>query len=86
MASIEQVYWSVSGVNKLDALTRILEVEDFDGVILFVRTKTLTVEIADKLEARGYSAAAINGDMSQQLRERTISQLKDGKIDIFGGH
>lgn len=83
VASIEQVYWSVSGVNKLDALTRILEVEDFDGVILFVRTKTLTVEIADKLEARGYSAAAINGDMSQQLRERTISQLKDGKIDIL---
>lgn len=83
VASIEQVYWSVSGVNKLDALTRILEVEDFDGVILFVRTKTLTVELADKLDARGHSAAAINGDMSQQLRERTISQLKDGKIDIL---
>ncbi|MFK7733115.1 MAG: DEAD/DEAH box helicase [Pseudomonadales bacterium] len=83
VASIEQVYWSVSGVNKLDALTRILEVEDFDGVILFVRTKTLTVEVADKLEARGYSAAAINGDMSQQLRERTISHLKDGKVDIL---
>lgn len=81
--SIEQMYWPVKGTNKLDALTRILEVEDFDGVILFVRTKTSTVEVADKLEARGHSAAAINGDMSQQLRERTIKQLKDGKVDIL---
>ena len=83
VSTTEQVYWSVSGVNKLDALTRILDVEEFDGVILFVRTKTMTVEIADKLEARGYSASAINGDMSQQLRERTIAQLKSSNIDIL---
>jgi ATP-dependent RNA helicase DeaD len=81
--SIEQHYWTVSGVNKLDALTRMLEVEDFDGIIMFVRTKTLTVELADKLEARGYSAGAINGDMTQTLRERTIAQLKSSKIDIL---
>lgn len=80
---ITQRYWKAVGTHKLDALTRILEVEDFDGVIIFVRTKTLTVELADKLEARGYSASAINGDMSQQLRERTISQLKSGKTDIL---
>ena len=80
---IKQRYWKAVGTNKLDALTRILDVEDFDGVIMFVRTKTLTVELADKLEARGHSAAAINGDMSQQLRERTIEQLKAGKIDIL---
>jgi ATP-dependent RNA helicase DeaD len=80
---ITQRYWKAVGTHKLDALTRILEVEDFDGVIIFVRTKTLTVELADKLEARGYSAAAINGDMSQQLRERTIVQLKNGKVDIL---
>lgn len=83
IAAIEQVYWTVSGVNKLDALTRILEVEDFDGIILFVRTKTQTVELAEKLEARGYAASAINGDMTQALRERTITQLKEGKVDIL---
>lgn len=80
--NIEQVYWMVSGINKLDALTRILEVEPFDGMIIFVRTKTATVELAEKLEARGYSASALNGDMNQQLRERTIERLKSGKLDI----
>lgn len=81
--NIEQVYWMVSGTNKLDALTRILEVEPFEGMIIFVRTKTATVELAEKLEARGYSAAPINGDMNQQLRERTIDRLKTGKLDIL---
>ena len=80
--NIEQVYWMVSGTNKLDALTRILEVEPFDGIIIFVRTKTATVELAEKLEARGYSASALNGDMNQQLRERTVDRLKSGKLDI----
>jgi ATP-dependent RNA helicase DeaD len=83
MAKIEQCYWTVSGVNKLDALTRMLEVEEFDGIIMFVRTKTQTVELADKLEARGYAASAINGDMTQKLREQTIEQLKAGKTDIL---
>ncbi len=81
--NIRQRYWLVSGVHKLDALTRILEVETFDGMIIFVRTKTATVELAEKLEARGYSAAAINGDMSQALRERAINNLKNGKLDIL---
>jgi ATP-dependent RNA helicase DeaD len=80
--NIEQVYWMVSGTNKLDALTRILEVEPFEGMIIFVRTKTATVELAEKLEARGHSAAPLNGDMNQQLRERTIDRLKSGKLDI----
>lgn len=82
VARIEQWAWQVSGTNKLDALTRILEVEDFDGVIMFVRTKNQTVELAEKLEARGYRTGAINGDMTQQLRERTIEQLKNARIDI----
>jgi ATP-dependent RNA helicase DeaD len=81
--NIRQRYWVVSGVHKLDALTRILEVETFDGMIIFVRTKTATVELAEKLEARGFSAAAINGDMSQALRERAIANLKSGKLDIL---
>ncbi len=81
--NIRQRFWLVSGIHKLDALTRILEVETFDGMIIFVRTKTSTVELAEKLEARGYSAAAINGDMSQALRERSINHLKQGKLDIL---
>ncbi|MEQ1558835.1 MAG: DEAD/DEAH box helicase [Methyloglobulus sp.] len=81
--NIRQRFWLVSGTHKLDALTRILEVETFDGMIIFVRTKTATVELAEKLEARGYSAAAINGDMSQALRERSINHLKSGKLDIL---
>jgi ATP-dependent RNA helicase DeaD len=81
--NIRQRYWMVSGTHKLDALTRILEAEEFDGMIIFVRTKTATAELAEKLEARGHSTAAINGDMSQQLRERSINNLKNGKLDIL---
>jgi ATP-dependent RNA helicase DeaD len=81
--NIRQRYWLVSGMHKLDALTRILEAEDFDGMIIFSRTKIGTEELAGKLQARGFSAAAINGDIVQQQRERTIQQLKDGKIDIL---
>ncbi|MBS1160001.1 MAG: ATP-dependent helicase CsdA [Proteobacteria bacterium] len=81
--AIRQVYWQVSGMHKLDALTRILEVEkDFDAAIIFVRTKNATVELADKLAARGYAAAALNGDLNQQMRERVIDQLKSGALDI----
>ncbi len=81
-ANIEQFYWLVQGTNKLDALTRMLEVEEFDGMIIFVRTKNSTQELADKLNARGFSAAALNGDMNQQLRTRTVEQLKNGQLDI----
>jgi len=81
--TISQRYWLVSGVNKLDALTRILEVESFDALLIFVRTKTATVDLAEKLSARGFSAEAINGDIVQNQRERTIQQLKKGKIDIL---
>ena len=82
VATINQRYWQVSGIHKLDALTRMLEVEDFEGIIIFVRTKNVTVELAEKLEARGYSAAALNGDMNQQLREKTVDRLKRGSLDI----
>src|SRR6476620_4170542 len=81
--NIRQRYWLVSGMQKLDALTRILEAETFDGMIIFSRTKLGTEELAGKLSARGFSAAAINGDINQQQRERTIQMLKDGKIDIL---
>ncbi|WP_163831946.1 DEAD/DEAH box helicase [Spartinivicinus ruber] len=80
--TISQRYWSVRGVNKLDALTRILEVEKFDAMIIFVRTKTATIELAEKLEARGYSCAALNGDMPQKQREMTVSRLKKQQLDI----
>ena len=81
--NITQRYWLVSGMHKLDALTRILEAEPFDGMIIFARTKLGTEELATKLQARGFAATAINGDMAQQQRERTIEQLKNGKIDIL---
>jgi ATP-dependent RNA helicase DeaD len=80
---IRQRYWQVSGLHKLDALTRILETEHFDGMMVFVRTKTATVELAEKLEARGYSAKALNGDIAQNLREKIVEQLKLGKVDIL---
>lgn len=81
--NIQQFFWTVNNLHKLDALTRILETEETDGIILFVRTKNQTVELADKLNARGYNAAAINGDMVQKSREHTIEQLKRGSIDIL---
>ena len=82
-ANIRQRYWMVSGVNKLDALTRILEAEPFDAMIIFARTKLATEELAQKLSARGLSAAAINGDLDQKQRERAIQNLKDGRLDVL---
>ena len=82
-ANIRQRYWFVTGMHKLDALTRILEAEPFDAMIVFARTKAATEELAEKLQARGVAAGAINGDIQQQQRERTIQQLKDGKLDVL---
>ncbi|MGP6173480.1 DEAD/DEAH box helicase [Corynebacterium sp. A21] len=81
--NIKQSYLNVAHRNKLDALTRILEVTKFEAMILFVRTKHETEEVAEKLRARGFSAAAINGDIAQAQRERTVDQLKDGRLDIL---
>ena len=81
--TIRQRFWPVSGMHKLDALTRILEAEHFDAMLVFVRTKTSTVELSEKLEARGYASVALNGDIPQAQRERTIQQLKNGKVDIL---
>ena len=81
--TIQQRYVLVNHRDKLDALTRILEVEDFDAMIMFVRTKSATEELAERLRARGFSAAPINGDIPQNLRERTIEALKDGRTDIL---
>jgi ATP-dependent RNA helicase DeaD len=79
---IKQQYVTVKAHQKMDALTRVLEVEQFDGMIIFVRTKSSTLNIAERLEARGFSTAALNGDLTQALRERTISKLKRGQIDV----
>lgn len=80
--TIRQRCWLVEGLHKLDALTRILEAEAFDGMIVFVRTKTATVELAEKLTARGYACDALNGDIPQNQRERTVERLKAGRLDI----
>ncbi len=82
-ANTTQRYLVVSYPQKIDALTRILEVENFEGMIIFVRTKNETETLAERLRARGYSAAAINGDVAQAQRERTVDQLKSGKLDIL---
>lgn len=82
-ANIRQRYMQVMHSHKLDAMTRVLEVEEYDGVIAFVRTKKETEEVAEKLRARGFQAAAINGDIPQNLRERTVQSLRDGRVDIL---
>jgi ATP-dependent RNA helicase DeaD len=81
--TIRQRYWLVSGTHKLDALTRILEVENFDALLVFARTKVRTTELAERLEARGYAAAALNGDMPQNQREQMVNRLKKGSLDIL---
>jgi ATP-dependent RNA helicase DeaD len=82
-ANIKQSFWMVSGLHKLDALTRIVEVADFDAMLVFVRTKQSTVDLAERLQARGFAAVALNGDIQQNMREKTVAQLKAGKIDIL---
>jgi len=82
-SNISQRYWIVRGTHKLDAITRILESEDSDGVIVFVRTKNATVELADKLAARGFRSEALNGDIPQANREKIIDRLRAGKLDIL---
>ncbi|WP_028653716.1 DEAD/DEAH box helicase [Nocardioides halotolerans] len=82
-ANIRQRYLLVSYPQKVDALTRILEVENFEGMIVFVRTKHETETLAEKLRARGFSATAINGDVAQPVRERTVQQLRSGDLDVL---
>jgi ATP-dependent RNA helicase DeaD len=79
---IRQRYWLVSGLHKLDALTRILEAERFEAMLIFVRTKLETTDLAERLEARGFNVAALHGDIPQQQRERTINRLKEGQLDL----
>ena len=84
VANTRQRYWMVGGgVSKLDALTRILEAEPFDGMLVFVRTRQETTELADRLEARGFGAAPLSGDIEQKVRERTVNRLKSGDLDII---
>jgi len=73
--TIRQRYWPVQGFHKLDALTRILEAEPFDAMLIFVRTKLATIDLSEKLEARGYASAPLNGDIQQKQRERTVDRL-----------
>ncbi len=83
VSTIKQLYWKGKTFLKLDVLTRILESDEFGAVIVFVRTKSMTIELAEKLEARGYATTALNGDIKQELREKTINRLKKGSLDII---
>jgi ATP-dependent RNA helicase DeaD len=82
--NIRQRYWIVGGMHaKLEALTRLLEAETFDAMLVFARTKQATLELAEKLGARGHAVEALNGDIPQNVRERTVARLKSGQIDIL---
>ncbi|MCK5919250.1 MAG: DEAD/DEAH box helicase [Cocleimonas sp.] len=83
VSTIKQLYWKGKTFHKLDVLTRILEADEFGAVIVFVRTKSMTVELSEKLEARGYATTPLNGDIKQDLREKTINRLKKGSLDII---
>lgn len=81
-AQISQKAWVVSGVSKLTALERICEVYDYDAMLVFVRTRNDTLEVAEHLERMGFKAAALNGDLNQQQRERIIDQMRNGQMDV----
>ncbi|MFT7224111.1 MAG: ATP-dependent RNA helicase DeaD [Cellvibrionaceae bacterium] len=83
VSTIHQRFLMISQGQKLEACARILEVEEYDGVIIFVRTKIATVELADKLSARGYRCQALNGDIQQSQREQIVDKLKKGKFDLL---
>jgi len=82
VTAIEQAHLMVHADQKVSAVLRLLEVEEFDALIAFVRTKQATLDLASALEAKGYKAAALNGDIAQNQRERVIDSLKDGRLDI----
>ncbi|WP_421149035.1 DEAD/DEAH box helicase, partial [Aeromonas dhakensis] len=81
--TIRQRYWQVTGLHKLDAMTRLLEVEPYEALLVFVRTKNAAEELAGKLAARGHACEALHGDIPQKLRERTVDKLRQGQLDIL---
>jgi len=81
--TIDQQYICVGREHKLEALSRFLEMDNVQAAIIFARTKTASVELADKLQARGFAAAALNGDMKQSHREKVLARMKKGHIDII---
>ncbi|MBA6415609.1 DEAD/DEAH box helicase [Colwellia sp. 6M3] len=82
-ANITQYAWKVSGINKMTALERIAETVEYDAMLIFVRTRNDTIDVAEKLERAGYASVALNGDMNQAQRERTVDQLKSGVSSIL---
>ena len=82
-STIRQRFWRVYGASKLDALTRILELEDHDAMLVFVNTKNMTLELADQLQTRGFACEALNGDIPQNNRERIVERLKRGRLDVL---
>jgi ATP-dependent RNA helicase DeaD len=80
---IRQRYWFVGGVHKNDALLRMAETEDFDAMMVFVRTKQATEEVAEYMSSNGFRCAPLNGDIPQAQRERAVDRLKKGQLDII---
>ncbi len=80
---IRQRYLMVNAPQKIEALERVLEAERSEGTIIFARTKAITLTVAESLEQHGYEVAVLNGDVPQNLRERTIERLRDGRVDVL---
>ncbi|MCR5536775.1 MAG: DEAD/DEAH box helicase [Succinivibrio sp.] len=81
--TVHQRYWVASGFHKLDAMARLLEVESYDAVLIFVRTKTDAEDVSNKLMARGFACAALHGDIPQRQREKIVERLKKGSLDLI---
>lgn len=81
--TVRQRYWLVSGLHKIDALTRLLDVEPYDALLIFTRTKTEAEELASKLTARGHACEALHGDIPQKIREKIVDKLRNGQLDIL---
>ena len=82
-STVRQRFWYVSGFHKIEALSRLLEVEPYDAVLIFVKTKNDAEEVSTRLCARGYAAESLHGDIPQKIREKIVDKLKNGQLDIL---
>uniref|UniRef100_UPI0037DA44F6 DEAD/DEAH box helicase n=1 Tax=Synechococcus sp. CS-1329 TaxID=2847975 RepID=UPI0037DA44F6 len=82
-STIRQRHLVVHGAQKLEALTRVLEAETSGGVIIFARTKAITLNVSEALEQQGYDVAVLNGDVPQNQRERTVERLRSGQVNVL---
>jgi ATP-dependent RNA helicase DeaD len=83
VTSLEQRYYLVNEADKLAALTRLFEVEEISSALIFTRTRLGTGELANELTVRGFPAESLNGDLSQEARERVLGRFRNGQIKVL---